>query len=122
MDYTKFLDKYDVTKEGKTVEKDTNRDRDIAYMLGLNLEDLYAKIDSDRDFKNFYFTIRKTFGGPKDMNQGGMVPSHEAGIYGLAEGGQLVSPSKTGERPGYQGWDPRRIFQSTSRSTNYNYR
>ena len=38
--------------------------------------------------------------------QGGLIPAHQAGIYGLAEGGQLVSPSKTGERPGYQGWDP----------------
>jgi hypothetical protein len=70
-------------------------------MLGLNLEDLYARIDSDKDFKNWYFTIRKTFGGPKDMNQGGMVPSHEAGIYGLAEGGQLVKPGPG--RPGYGG-------------------
>jgi hypothetical protein len=107
MDYKKFLDKYNVTEDGATVEKDTNRDRDIAYMLGLNLEDLYAKIDSDRDFKNFYFTIRKTFGGPKDMNQGGMVPAHEAGIYGLAEGGvpdigfSKVKPSNDGSRPGY---------------------
>ena len=81
MDYEKFLDKYDVTENGTTVEKDTNRDRSIAYMLGLNLEDLYAKIDSDKDFKNFYFTIRKTFSG-------GGTPSHEASIYGLAEGGR----------------------------------
>ena len=81
MDYKKFLDKYDVTKEGTTEEKDTNRDRSIAYMLGLNLEDLYAKIDSDKDFKNFYFTIRKTFSG-------GGTPAHQAGIYGLAEGGR----------------------------------
>jgi hypothetical protein len=99
IDYKKFLDKFDVTKDDVTVEKDTNRDRSIAYMLGLNLEDLYAKIDSDRDFKNFYLTLRYEF-------KGGGTPAHEAGIYGLAEGGQLVSPSKTGERPGYQGWDP----------------
>ena len=50
IDYKKFLDKHDVTQEGATVEKDTKRDRSIAYMLGLDLEDLYAKIQSDRDF------------------------------------------------------------------------
>jgi len=106
MDYEKFLDKYDVTEDGITVEKDTNRDRDIAYMLGLNLEDLYARIDSDKDFKNWYFTIRKTFSG-------GGTPAHEAGIYGLAEGGNirlqphtasdlLVQETSSGERPKYQ--------------------
>jgi hypothetical protein len=73
MDYTKFLDKYDVTQEGKTVEKDTRRDRQIAYMLGLDLDTLYAKIEGDRDFKNFYFTIRKSIGGPKKLNQGGLA-------------------------------------------------
>ena len=143
MDYKKFLDKYEVTKDGTTVEKDTSRDRQIAYHLGIDLDTLYAKVQSDKDFKNFYFTIRKTFGGPKDMNQGGrigytggsgsygeyvqimnalemdpmpisifnslqgvmsvsemvamgspgkahggLISSHEAGIYGLAEGGR----------------------------------
>jgi hypothetical protein len=34
-------------------------------------------------------------------NQGGFIPSHEAGIYGLAEGGQLVKPGPG--RPGYGG-------------------
>ena len=34
-------------------------------------------------------------------NQGGLIPSHEAGIYGLAEGGQLVKPGPG--RPGYGG-------------------
>ena len=32
---------------------------------------------------------------------GGLIPSHEAGIYGLAEGGQLVKPGPG--RPGYGG-------------------
>jgi len=94
MDYRKFLDKYNVTEDGKTVEKDTTRDRDIAYMLGLNLEDFYAKIDSDRDFKNLYLTLRYEF-------KGGGTPAHEAGIYGLADGGQLVQPGPG--RPGYNG-------------------
>ena len=40
-------------------------------------------------------------------NQGGFIPSHEAGIYGLAEGGvpdigfSKVKPSNDGSRPGY---------------------
>ena len=34
-------------------------------------------------------------------NHGGLIPSHEAGIYGLAEGGQLVKPGPG--RPGYGG-------------------
>ena len=40
-------------------------------------------------------------------NQGGLIPSHEAGIYGLAEGGtpMLVAKRNDGQRPGY-GWDP----------------
>ena len=40
-------------------------------------------------------------------NQGGFIPSHEAGIYGLAEGGtpMLVAKRNDGQRPGY-GWDP----------------
>jgi len=42
---------------------------------------------------------------PKEAAQGGLIPAHEAGIYGLAEGGQLV---KSGPgRPGYNGeYDP----------------
>ena len=39
--------------------------------------------------------------GDIKMNQGGFIPSHEAGIYGLAEGGQLVKPGPG--RPGYGG-------------------
>jgi len=66
-------------------------------MLDLDLDTLYAKIDSDRDFKNFYLTLRYEF------NQGGVVPAHEAGIYGLAEGGQLVKPGPG--RQGYNGWE-----------------
>jgi hypothetical protein len=97
IDYKKYLDKYDVTKDDVTVEKDTERDRQIAYMLDLDLDTLYAKIDSDRDFKNFYLTLRYEF------NQGGVVPAHEAGIYGLAEGGQLVKPGPG--RQGYNGWE-----------------
>ena len=34
-------------------------------------------------------------------NQGGLIPAHEAGIYGLADGGQLVQPGPG--RPGYNG-------------------
>ena len=40
-------------------------------------------------------------------NQGGLIPSHEAGIYGLNEGGvtdigfSKVKPSNDGSRPGY---------------------
>ena len=40
-------------------------------------------------------------------NHGGLIPSHEAGIYGLAEGGvpdigfSKVKPSNDGSRPGY---------------------
>jgi len=41
---------------------------------------------------------------PKEAAQGGLIPAHEAGIYGLAEGGQLVKPGPG--RQGYQGWDP----------------
>ena len=73
MDYTKFLDKYDVTKKGKTVEKDTRRDRQIAYMLGLDLDTLYAKIEGDKDFENLYLSLKWTFGGPKKLNQGGLA-------------------------------------------------
>ena len=40
----------------------------------------------------------------RDYAGGGFIPAHEAGIYGLAEGGQLVKPGPG--RPGYQGWDP----------------
>ena len=53
MDYKKFLDKFNVTQDGTTVEKDTEKDKQIAYSLGLNLKDLYAKIDSDEEFENF---------------------------------------------------------------------
>ena len=106
IDFKNFLDKFDVTKDGTTVEKDTQKDKQIAYSLGLNLEDLYAKIDSDEEFENWYFTIRKTFSG-------GGTPAHEAGIYGLNEGGNirlqphtasdlLVQKTLSGERPKYQ--------------------
>ena len=102
VDFKNFLDKFDVTKDGTTVEKDTEKDKQIAYSLGLNLKDLYAKIDSDEEFENFYITIRKTFSG-------GGTPAHQAGIYGLAEGGRigfnagsmLVAPTTDGSRPGY---------------------
>ena len=38
---------------------------------------------------------------PEEAAQGGLIPAHEAGIYGLAEGGQLVKPGPG--RPGYGG-------------------
>jgi len=41
---------------------------------------------------------------PFPAAHGGLIPAHEAGIYGLAEGGQLVKPGPG--RQGYQGWDP----------------
>ena len=50
---------------------------------------------------------------PEEAAQGGLIPAHEAGIYGLAEGGNirlqphtasdlLVQETSTGERPKYQ--------------------
>ena len=60
MDITNYLDKYDVTEDDVTVEKDTEKDEQLAFSLGLNLKDLYARIESDKDFKEFYLTIRKT--------------------------------------------------------------
>jgi len=36
-----------------------------------------------------------------NVAQGGLIPAHQAGIYGLAEGGQLVKPGPG--RPGYGG-------------------
>jgi len=107
MDITKYLDKYDVTEDDVTVAKDTQKDEQIAFSLGLDLDTLYARIDSDKDFKEFYLTLRYKF------NQGGVVPAHEAGIYGLAEGGNirlqphtasdlLVQETSSGERPKYQ--------------------
>ena len=83
IDFENLSNKYDVTKDGQTIEKDTRDDERLAFMLGITLEELEAKIRTDKDFKNFYLTITKQF------HQGGMVPSHEAGIYGLAEGGRI---------------------------------
>ena len=37
----------------------------------------------------------------RDYAGGGLIPAHEAGIYGLADGGQLVQPGSG--RPGYGG-------------------
>jgi len=37
----------------------------------------------------------------RDYAGGGLIPAHEAGIYGLADGGQLVQPGPG--RPGYGG-------------------
>ena len=95
IDFENLSNKYDVTKDGQTIEKDTRDDERLAFMLGITLEELHAKIRTNKDFKNFYLTITKQF------HQGGMVPSHQAGIYGLAEGGQLVKPGPG--RPGYAG-------------------
>jgi len=108
MDITNYLDKYDVTEDDVTVEKDTRKDEQLAFSLGIDLDTLYARIESDKDFKEFYLTIRKTF------NQGGVVPAHEAGIYGLAEGGQLVKPGPG--RPGYNGQGDYTPDRSTSSS------
>jgi len=38
---------------------------------------------------------------PEEAAQGGLIPAHEAGIYGLEDGGQLVKPGPG--RPGYNG-------------------
>ena len=38
---------------------------------------------------------------PFPAAQGGLIPAHEAGIYGLEDGGQLVKPGPG--RPGYNG-------------------
>jgi len=83
VDFKNFLDKVDVTKDGTTVMKDTQKDKQIAYMLGVDLDTLYGKIESDEEFKNFYVTIRRTFSG-------GGTPAHQAGVLGLAEGGKII--------------------------------
>jgi len=66
MDITKYLDKYDVTEDDVTVAKDTQKDEQIAFSLGLDLDTFYARIDSDKDFKEFYLTIRKNIRRSKE--------------------------------------------------------
>jgi hypothetical protein len=57
--------------------------------------------DMIREYEEYLF--RQKY-GPQDrpnVAQGGLIPAHQAGIYGLAEGGQLVKPGPG--RPGYGG-------------------
>jgi len=62
-----------------------------------------------REYEEYLF--RQKY-GPQDrpnVAQGGLIPAHQAGIYGLAEGGRigfnagsmLVAPTTDGSRPGY---------------------
>jgi len=65
--------------------------------------------DMIREYEEYLF--RQKY-GPQDrpnVAQGGLIPAHQAGIYGLAEGGRigfnagsmLVAPTTDGSRPGY---------------------
>jgi len=61
-----------------------------------------------REYEEYLF--RQKY-GPQDrpnVAQGGLIPAHQAGIYGLAEGGRIgfktrgfVQPRSDGQRPGY---------------------
>jgi hypothetical protein len=62
-----------------------------------------------REYEEYLFRQKH---GPQDrpnVAQGGLIPAHQAGIYGLAEGGRigfnagsmLVAPTTDGSRPGY---------------------
>ena len=62
-----------------------------------------------REYEEYLFHQKY---GPQDrpnVAQGGLIPAHQAGIYGLAEGGRigfnagsmLVAPTTDGSRPGY---------------------
>ena len=64
--------------------------------------------DMIREYEEYLF--RQKY-GPQDrpnVAQGGLIPAHQAGIYGLAEGGRIgfktrgfVQPRPDGQRPGY---------------------
>ena len=61
-----------------------------------------------REYEEYLFRQKH---GPQDrpnVAQGGLIPAHQAGIYGLAEGGRIgfktrgfVQPRSDGQRPGY---------------------
>ena len=108
IDYQTGNVKVNVQEDGNTVFQDT-MSKDDLYNLYVGLgekEGNRIEIGTDRK-GNWTLNIVKKF------NQGGLIPSHEAGIYGLAEGGNirlqphtasdlLVQETSSGERPKYQ--------------------
>jgi len=102
IDYQTGNVKVNVQEDGNTVFQDT-MSKDDLYNLYVGLgekEGNRIEIGTDRK-GNWTLNIVRSF------NQGGLIPSHEAGIYGLAEGGvtdigfSKVKPSQDGSRPGY---------------------
>ena len=101
-EYTKGKVKVNVQEDGNTVFEDSMSKDDLMQLyLGIGQkEGNHAELGTDGQ-GNWTLNIIKSF------NQGGLIPSHEAGIYGLAEGGvpdigfSKVKPSNDGSRPGY---------------------
>jgi hypothetical protein len=70
------------------------------FLEDLKRKNYYKMLEEFRRWKEDY-ERRKDLGPTQEAAHGGFIPSHEAGIYGLAEGGQLVKPGPG--RPGYGG-------------------
>jgi len=80
-----------VQKDGNTVFEDTMSQEDLKKLyIGLGQkEGDRVEVGTDRK-GNYTLNIVKSF------NQGGFIPSHEAGIYGLAEGGSIAGGHQIG--------------------------
>ena len=70
------------------------------FLEDLKRKNYYKLLEEYRRWKEDY-ERRKDLAPTQEAAQGGLIPAHEAGIYGLAEGGQLVKPGPG--RPGYGG-------------------
>jgi len=82
------------------------------FLEDLKKRDYHEFLEKYRRWKENY-ERRKDLGVTQEAAHGGFIPSHEAGIYGLAEGGNirlqphtasdlLVQKTLSGERPKYQ--------------------
>ena len=69
------------------------------FLDDLKRKNYYKLLEEYRRWKEDY-ERRKDLAPTQEAAQGGLIPAHEAGIYGLAEGGQLVKPG-----PGRQGYN-----------------
>ena len=95
------------------------------FLEDLKRKNFHKMLEEYRRWKEDY-DRRKDLGVTQEAAHGGLIPSHEAGIYGLAEGGNirlqphtasdlLVQKTSSGERPKYQ--PPGHVDAAPSKST-----
>jgi len=87
----------DIYYQGEKVMEDVPFDHDVwRYGIGFEKDGTRAEVVYNPKTERYEFNFVKSF------EKGGLIPAHQAGIYGLAEGGRIGFPGGGGTEGDYQ--------------------